>query len=210
MAGSEKKMLNRAREGGYFEQVDSKVKEGVAISEIARWIQEDLMEQTDIKRSSLERKLYDYKAALPPGARMDAAPERPFVHETVEKMGQDMKEIKELERLYLYQLKRISIDGETEQKINKLFRAQSGEIKLAVEILDKLVTRKMELGLLDKAPDKLDITGNVNAGFSVLDIEKSELPDKESHKLGVMAQKMLKAMVDKKDENEESEGEQDG
>lgn len=203
MSGKNKKKLQKLRDAGVFEKVDHKIKEGISIKEIARWIQEDLMLQTDIERSSLERKLYNYKSDLPVFDRMKAAAERTFLHETVEKMSHNLNEIRELEKMYLYQLKRISIDGKTEQKISKLFRSQSREIKLAVDILDRLMQKKMELGILDKAPDELKITGGLDGNFSVLDLERTELPEETGHKLGVAAQKILNAVIERREKEKE-------
>ena len=45
-----------------FEEMDKKVKAGVSVEEIARWLQEDLMQLQDVKRETLVRQLYRYKS----------------------------------------------------------------------------------------------------------------------------------------------------
>ena len=77
-----------------------------------------MFQQMDIKRESLVRKLYRYKSSLPPAEIVKEPPV--YVQKAIEKMTRGVNEIEELEKLYLLQLKRISIDAETESKINKL------------------------------------------------------------------------------------------
>ena len=64
----------------------------------------------------------------------------------IEKLKRGVNEIEELEHLYLFQLKRISIDAETEEKINKLFSGTAREIQLAADLLTRMLDKKMELG----------------------------------------------------------------
>ena len=142
-----------------FEEFDKKVKAGISGEEIARWLQEDMCQQMGIKRESLVRKLFRYKASLPPGDILKEPPV--YVRKAIEKMSRGVNELDELEKLYLLQLRRISIDAETESKINKLFGSTGGEIKVAVDILNSMMAKKMELGIMSKAPEQLEVTGNV-------------------------------------------------
>ena len=118
----------------------------IAVEELAKWIQEDRMQMTDIKRDSLVRQLYRYKAAIPPGEIAEVEPM--FFAKSIEKLKRGVNEIEELEKLYLFQLRRISMDGATEEKINKLFSGMNKEIQLAADLLNKLIEKKMELGIL--------------------------------------------------------------
>ena len=187
-----------------FDEFDKKVKAGIALEEIGRWLQEDMFQQTDIKRESLVRKLYRYKASLPPAEIVKEPPV--YVQKAIEKMTRGVNEIEELEKLYLLQLKRISIDAETEAKINKLFSSTGGEIKIAADLLNSMMQKKMELGIMSKAPEQLEVTGS----FGVSNLLSEDTDEQTKAKIGLLAGKMLQVMsksMDKQEKNEQDEEE---
>ena len=171
-----------------FDEFDKKVKAGIALEEIARWLQEDMFQQTDIKRESLVRKLYRYKASLPPAEIVREPPI--YIQKAIEKMARGVNEIEELEKLYLLQLKRISIDAETEAKINKLFSSTGVEIKIAADLLNSMMQKKMELGIMSKAPEQLEVIGN----FGVSHLLSEDMDEQTKAKLGLLAGKILSVM----------------
>ena len=171
-----------------FVEFDKKVKAGIALEEVGRWLQEDMFQQTGIKRESLVRKLYRYKASLPPA---DIVKEPPvYVQKAIEKMSRGVKEIDELEKLYLLQLRRISIDAETESKINKLFSSTGHEIRIAADLLNSMMQKKMELGILNKAPEQVEMTGS----FGVAPLVGEDTDEQTKAKLGLLAGKVLQVM----------------
>ena len=187
-----------------FDEFDKKVKAGIALEEIGRWLQEDMFQQTDIKRESLVRKLYRYKASLPPAEIVKEPPI--YIQKAIEKMARGVNEIEELEKLYLLQLKRISIDAETEAKINKLFSSTGGEIKIAADLLNSMMQKKMELGIMSKAPEQLEVTGS----FGVSNLLSEDTDEQTKAKIGLLAGKMLQVMsksMDKQEKNEQDEEE---
>lgn len=185
-----------------FDEFDKKVKAGIALEEVGRWLQEDMFQQMDIKRDSLVRKLYRYKSSLPPA---DIVKEPPiYVQKAIEKMTRGVNEIEELEKLYLLQLRRISIDADTESKINKLFSSTGGEIKIAADLLNSMMEKKMELGILSKAPEQLEVTGN----FGVSNLLSEDTDEQTKAKIGLLAGKMLQVMskfMDEQKKNEQDE-----
>jgi hypothetical protein len=186
-----------------FDEFDKKVKAGIALEEVGRWLQEDMFQQMDIKRDSLVRKLYRYKSSLPPA---DIVKEPPiYVQKAIEKMTRGVNEIDELEKLYLLQLRRISIDADTESKINKLFSSTGGEIKIAADLLNSMMEKKMELGILSKAPEQLEVTGN----FGVSNLLSEDTDEQTKAKIGLLAGKMLQVMSKFMDEQEKNEQEED-
>lgn len=187
-----------------FDEFDKKVKAGIALEEIGRWLQEDMFQQMDIKRESLVRKLYRYKASLPPASIVKEPPV--YVQKAIEKMTRGVNEIEELEKLYLLQLKRISIDAETEAKINKLFNSTGGEIKIAADLLNSMMEKKMELGILSKAPEQLEVTGN----FGVSNLLSEDTDEQTKAKIGLLAGKMLQVMSKFIDEQEKNEQDEEG
>ena len=113
----------------------------------------------------------------------------------------------QLEKLYLLQLRRISIDAETESKINKLFSSTGSEIRVAADLLNSMMQKKMELGILSKRPEQLEVTGNLG----VTGLISEDTDEATKAKLGLLAGKVLSVMskaIDstaKKDEDTEEE-----
>lgn len=190
----------------YFDEIDRRIRAGFAVEEVAEWMQEDLNLRTEIKRESLVRQLYRYKKDIPP-AKLLTDKEPLYVRKAVEKMGRGIDELEEMKKLYLYQLKRISIDGSTEEKINKLFGSQSKEIKLAYDMLQQMMQKKMELGILSKAPEKVDVTGTMTGG--ILNVTPNEVDEGDKQKLGLAAGKILQALAQKKGIDQDEEGEKE-
>lgn len=189
-----------------YKEMSEKIKADIAVEDVAKWLQEDMFQQLDIKRESLVRKLYRYKASLPPAEIVKEPPL--YVQKAVEKLKRGVNELEEMEKLYLLQLKRISMDAETEERINKLFSTTSNEIRLAVDILNRMVETKMELGIMDKAPERLDVSGS----FGVVPLVTDQTDEETRVKMGILAGKVVQAMSrfveepTKEEKNDENEG----
>jgi len=195
--GSKQEKFEKLKSLPCFVELDAKIKAGISIEEIARWLQEDMFQMTDIQMDSLKRQLYRYKSSLPPAELMNAAEDQPYVRKAVEKMKRGVNEIEELEKLYLFQLQRISRDAETEQKINKLFKSTNKEIELATNMLEKIVRLKMELGVLTKSPDQLQVAGMIGHMPVVPDkLQNDESADKTMTRMGLIASRLFKAVED--------------
>ena len=183
----------------FYDELDKRIKANIAIEELARWIQEDKVQLVDMKRESLVRQLYRYKSEIPPGEIAEVEPL--FFAKAIERMKRGVDEIEELEKLYLFQLNRISMDAETEQKINKLFPGMFKEIQLAADLLDKMMEKKMELGILSKEPEKFNVTG----GIGTLDLTGgAEFDDDTRTRMGMLAGKLIDTL-DNLLEDKESE-----
>lgn len=185
-----------------WDMAQEKIKAGIAVEEVARWIQEEMLEYRDAKRESLVRALYRFKAELDPEEIVTSKPT--YVDQAVEKMRRGINELEELEKLYLLQLKRISIDASTEEKINKLFKTTNQEITLASNLLAKRLELKMKLGLVESVPEKVNITqSSVNvsavahAGSDIL----QGLDEERKMKLGIVAEKLISGLLKSKDED---------
>ena len=195
--GSKQDKFEKLKSLPCFSELDAKIKAGISIEEIAKWLQEDMFQMTDIQMDSLKRQLYRYKASLPPAELMNAAEDQPYVRRAVEKMKRGVNEIEELEKLYLFQLQRISRDAETESKINKLFKSTNKEIELASNMLEKIVRLKMELGVLTKSPDQLQIGGLIGHMPVVPErLQNDDSADKTMTRMGLIASKLFKAVED--------------
>ncbi len=191
-----------------FDEVDAKIKAGVSPDEVARWLQEDLLQMTEIQRESLRRQLYRYKAELPASELIKGREEPLFIRKAIEKMNRGINELDELEKLYLYQLKRISKNAETEDKLSIMLKGTSKEIQLATDMLEKMIELKMELGLVNRQPQKTQVEGLI--GHMPLpnmpeQLENDQDADKTMTRMGLLANKLFKAVehisTEEEDEN---------
>lgn len=182
-----------------WEMAQEKIKAGVALEEVARWIQEDMLEYGDSKRESLSRQLYRFKSELP---ESEIVREKPtYVDEATSKMRRGINELEELEKLYLLQLKRISLDASTEERINKLFKTTNREIELAQSLLVKRLEMKQKMGLVDTIPQAFDVTQrSMNANVNVSVPVENGLDDERKMKLGVVAEKLISGLIRSSDE----------
>ena len=194
----------------YFDEIDSRIKANISVSAIARWIQEDRGGRLDVTRKGLENQLFRYKRNLPPGAVMEKAPL--FFQKHIEKLERGFDEIEELENLYLLQLKRMDIDVELETDIGKLFSSTRSEIQLASSLLNQIIEKKVQLGLVSHEPQKISLSGNVGmfALHKQADNDEGEGVDEDLQmRLGLAAGKLLDALVGDRAVTEEAEEEEE-
>ena len=106
-----------------------------------------------------------------------------------------INEIEEMERLLLIQLKRIALVAEV--KDGKLLSVTNAEIKLAADILDKIIEWRVKLGLLDHEPQQISITG----GRGVLGLYGDEeeknagIDEGLQMRMGLAARELLNALT---------------
>lgn len=125
-----------------YPELRAKVTQGVPIPEVARWLQEEKKEYTDVTRESLTRMLYRFKQRIPPAEREKISPRaaQELLDKERERIAFKVEPVTELEKLYLKQMARIEIDTAHEKDIGKLFGSTSNEMRLAMDMLVKLKT----------------------------------------------------------------------
>ena len=206
-----------------FTELHERTANGWPISEIARWVQVDKGEYTDVTRGSLTTLLHDYRNALPRTALLGKIPS--VVVKAKEEVEKGLDELKELERLYTMQLERIQIDFNTEKQIKKLMPTMTQEIREAKSLLETYTDLKVALGLNATAVPAMDgevtLVASIEARYGTKAVAKV-MGDPESRRkvLGV-AQRLLslgkqaaeviditeiKAARDKASENSEAAG----
>lgn len=176
-----------------YKEVDIKIKSNVAVEVIAEWIQTEMLEATDITRGGLEKALYRYKADLPPTEIVREPPL--YLKKTIEKIKRGVDEFSELEGLYLLQLKRISIDVQTEEKINKLFSGTSREIELATKLLAQMVDLKQKLGFIAPSEQKVVVEHSGGVAVANADLTLGRLDEEQKIKLGMLSEKLLSSVL---------------
>lgn len=149
-----------------YPEVKEKLRLGWSVADVARIIQEDHKELISLSRKSLEKALLHLRTGMKPGEVAETLlPE--FVKNAAEVIEAGLDEVKELERLYKIQLRRIEMGASTEESLKILLNTTGQEIRIAKEILDSLGKRKGDLGL--RAPQVID----VNVSGSVTNTEKT-------------------------------------
>lgn len=181
--------FTRLRSLGCFNEVFQKVIAGHPLREIARFIQKDHNEYTEVTEDSLLSLISDFRRSLPSGTILKGTmPE--FFHEKAQEVRTGIDELDELSKLYAMQMGRIAIDAATERKIKKLFSTMPKEIALAREILETSAQLKMDLGLDERHIGRMDVNTRVVADiehrFGVKVSEVMGNPDSRRKLLGIM------------------------
>ena len=184
-----------------WEKADERIKAGIALEEVARWIQDDMLEYRDSKRESLVRALYRYKSQVQelfPNEVVQAKPTE--VEEQIKDMRRNINELEELEKLYLLQLKRIGMEVKTETQINKLFKTTNPEIQTAMGILAKIAELKMKTGITPMVSEGGGTTVN-NMMIAAPTVGPELHIDEEKRlKLGVVAEKLISVLTSAKED----------
>jgi len=132
--------------------------EGDPLAQVARYVQEEHGECTDISAEAMARALKRYRSHIPNTAFVQRAPH--VVQEAVAELRDGLDEVQELEDLYRIQMERLQIDLKNEKNIGKLLPSMTREVKQAREILISLAQLKIDLGLAkpNVAPEETTLT----------------------------------------------------
>lgn len=156
-----------------FDEVYERICGGWPMTQLARFIQEERNEYTDIKQTQLEYLLREFRKTIPAG---DLVAKRfPEVFEdAMERVGEGLNELDELQELYRIQMHRIGIDFRTETKINKLMPSMTSEIREARQLLESIAELKMDMGVNNRAPTQhqVNVDGQVEATLSADLVDK--------------------------------------
>jgi hypothetical protein len=154
--------FKKLRSLGCFQEVYDRLCAGWPLAQVARFIQEERREYTSISRTGLEQQLAEFRKQMPPG---DLVQKRfPDVFDKAkEAVEEGIDELKELEELYRIQMHRIGVDFATEKGIGKLMPSMTAEIREARNLLKDMAELKLEMGVLGRAPQGV----NVNVGVEV-------------------------------------------
>ena len=145
-----------------FQDVHTKLVEGWGLTELAKWIQKDRQEYTDVKPITLVHLLKDYRNSLPPGTLIEKRMPNVF-HKAARRVKKGLDEVRELEDLVKFQKRRLKIDGGTEKKIGKLLPTMTQEVRTMRECLQTLADVKMDLGLSKRHLGELNVDATLLA-----------------------------------------------
>ena len=145
-----------------FPEVHDRLCKGWPLSDVAEFIQEENKEYTDAAPATVIKVLQNYRDSLPSGERAKYV--LPKSHrEAIEKVEEDIDEIRELVKLYRRQEKRLDIDGKVEENIGKLLPTMTQEIRVTKEVLTSIADLKMDLGLNERHLGTVDIEASLMA-----------------------------------------------
>ena len=162
-----------------YKEAHTKILEGWPLKKIAIFIQDERDEYTDVSPNYMVNLLTAYRDSLPPAELISMRLPK-VMQKAVKKLEEGVDEVKELERLAMFQKRRMKIDGDTEKKIGKLLPSMTQEVRVMTEILRTLKDTKMDLGINTRHIGQLDIDSksvsvqyNSEAVGKVLDDTKS-------------------------------------
>jgi hypothetical protein len=126
-------------------KMDEKIQHGFSLTEVARWLQEEQEQCTDLSRDSLVTTLFRYREDMKP---MDVIKKvMPMVvQEAVKTIEKSIDELDELQKLYSLQRERIEIGFQFEKSSRVLNKNMTQEIAQAASILMRRHEIKMDLG----------------------------------------------------------------
>ena len=146
-----------------FEEFDRRVRLGWTTPALIKMIQVEQGECSDISPVYLKKLVDEYRSKIPPVELSMASSGSLASRIATRKVVEGVNELDELEKLYAIQMRRINIDFENEQKINKLFNTTGKEVFVAMKILRQSAELKMDLGLVKRQLGTMEVTGQIAA-----------------------------------------------
>lgn len=169
--GSTRRMAPRSRKTGFvklramvcFPEVHDKLCKGWPLNQLATWIQEEQQEYTDVEHVSLVKVLQNYRDSIPAGERSKYALSKSHLA-AIAQVEDDIDEMREMIKLYRRQERRMEIDGKVEEQIGKLLPTMTQDVRVTLEILNRIAQLKMDLGVNERHLGTVDLEAQMLAG----------------------------------------------
>lgn len=133
-----------------FGEVKRFLVQGISPRRVARYIQEEQDEYTDVEIRSLEKMLRNFKKEELSEAEKVANQVPSKFEDELEEMDKQINVLEELGSLYQMQLRRIQLNIEKEQETEQLMSGTGQEIRTAKEILESIGKFQQEFGMEPK------------------------------------------------------------
>lgn len=156
LLGEEDVRFARLKSLNFFQKIHEMILGGWPPNEVAKYIQKNKKEMLDLTEDHIIKMVSSYKRSLPDFERIthlyiDDA------RKALDRVKEGLDEVDEIRKLYMLQMKRISIDFETEKVVGKLLPTMSTEIRMAKDLLMSSAQLKMDLGLDSASAQKLSV-----------------------------------------------------
>ena len=143
-----------------FDEIHAKVVGGHSLTSLAKWIQNDKKEYTDVGLQSLVSVLKDYRASLPPAEKASV-----LLPKTVEKAVQELeKGIDALETmgwLIKLQQKRLEIGHKHEENMKILLPSMTQDVRALAEVTRGYNEIQMDLGIKNRHIGQVDVSAQI-------------------------------------------------
>lgn len=176
-----------------FNEVYERIVQGWAPSELARFIQQDRSEYTEVAQVTLMQQINKFRATIPPAVLVNKRMPKEM-QRAIAEVEDGVDELKELCDLYRLQRKRMDMDHAIEERMKKSLSTMTNEVRVAKELLTAIADLKMDLGLntrhLGQMDAELEIkdAGDVFGKESVREVMKD--PEKRRKVLNI-AERLL-------------------
>jgi len=194
-----------------FTEVHEMLITGWPLAEVAKFIQKQHGEYTDIEEIALIFVLQQYRKSLPPAALLSQTLVPTFA-KAAESVRQGLNVLDELTALYQIQMKRIGIDHENEKHIKKLIPTMTQEIREARSILESMQKLKLDLGLDERHLGTIQLAGvaDVSARYGKPSVAKVLADPNATRRLVDLADKLLQVSATRSAlENQEAADQED-
>lgn len=139
-----------------FPEVHDRICKGWPLAQVASYIQDECGEYRDAEQVTLIKVLQNYRESLPSGERAQHVLPK-SQRDAIEKIEEELDEIKALTKLYRRQEERLEIDGQVEKNIGKLLPTMTQEIRVTVEVLKTIAQLKMDMGIHTRHLGTVDV-----------------------------------------------------
>lgn len=160
------KKAKRLQECRCLAEVDRRLRLGWSSYKIADYIQHEANELSGMSNNYVRKLVDDYRKMIPPTEIALSSQNHSARQKANARTAAGIEELDELEKLYQLQMKRIKIDVENEEKINKLLPTTGREIFYAMKLLKQSSDLKMDLGLATRQLGEVSVTGAAAAQIS--------------------------------------------
>jgi len=129
-------------------------------------IQDEYGELTHFAEKYVGKLVDMFRKEIPPADLAVTSHNSTVARNAQKKLVTGLNELEEIEKLYAMQMARISIDVETEKKINKLFPTTGREVFVAMKLLKQSSDLKEDLGIYKKQLGTMEVTaqGAIDVG----------------------------------------------
>jgi hypothetical protein len=159
-----------------FKEVHERILAGWSMPELARFIQDDRSEYQHASKMALIQTLQRYRDSIPPAQMMRRAMPDEFA-KAKEAVDKGLNVLEEHRKLFKLQMDRIAIGQKNEKNIGMLMPTMTQEVRVASELLTRISDLEMDLGLVTRVGDEVNVNVSVSGQVDVGKYGKKSVAD---------------------------------